>query len=336
MSNDTSIPIAFHQANTPDHPIENKVKVGLSACLAGLDVRYNGGHSRSKICNNRLQNYFSFTTFCPEVAAGFGTPRPTMRLIGDPQNPTLTYSDDSHADLTAQLTAGFQDKLESFASLDGYILMKNSPSCGMNRIKVYQENGYPHPEKGRGIFAAALRERYPLLPIEEEGRLNDAKLFENFVLRVYAHHYFRHEVLKAPSFTALINFHSRYKYVVMAHSQQSYRKLGRLLANGKQYSLDDLIPTYQTLLMTSLSRPASSKNHTNTLMHIAGYLKKTVPSKARQHIALIIERYRKGELPLVTPLTLLKHYIDQSDNLYLRQQRYLAPYPEELGLNNRL
>ncbi len=312
----------------------NTIQVGLSACLAGQEVRYNGGHCRSNLCLNTLGQHFKFTTFCPEVAAGFGTPRPTMRLVGDPDNPKLTYSDDDNSDLTSQLVDAFTPKLAGFSALDGYILMKNSPSCGMERIKVFQENGYPHQQRGQGLFTAALQKHHPLLPVEEAGRLNDARLRENFILRVFAHHHFRTEVLSNPNLHNLIKFHSSYKYVLMAHHQNRFRALGRMLAVASDQPIGQVIESYFSGFMKVLSKSANAKNHSNTLMHILGYLKKTVPSQARQHIVGIIHQYRAGHVPLITPLTLLRHYIDQSGSDYIRAQRYLQPYPASLGLNN--
>ncbi|MFA7554268.1 MAG: DUF523 and DUF1722 domain-containing protein [Spongiibacteraceae bacterium] len=313
-----------------------KLEVGLSACLAGQEVRYNGGHTQSKLCLELLGKHFNFNTFCPEVAAGFGTPRPTMRLVGNPENPTLQYSNDDKTDLTKQLTQGFVDKLPAFKTLDGYILMKNSPSCGLERVKVYQPSGYPDPVRGQGLFAAALKKQYPLMPIEEEGRLHDARLFENFVLRIYAYHNFRAEVLAEPSLHNLIQFHSSYKYILMAHHQPTYKKLGSVLGQAKKEHLKELIEYYFELFMQALAKPASKKNHTNTLLHILGYLKKSVPSEARINITEVIGKYHQGQLPLITPLTLLKHYLDQYGSEYIRHQRYLSPYPESLGLANHL
>lgn len=315
------------------------IKVGLSACLAGHEVRYNGGHCQSRLCLDELSQYFEYITFCPEVAAGFDTPRPTMRLVGDPEKPTLTFTPDikqEQLDLTAQLINGFKDRLSSFADLDGYILMKNSPSCGLSRIKVYQDNGYPHEQKGQGIFTAALQERYPNLPVEEEGRLHDDKLYENFVLRVYAHHNFRHEVLSEPSAHKLIQFHSSYKYVLMAHNQAAYKELGKRLAAIDKHELEQTLLEYQAAFMDALSVSATKENHTNTLMHILGYLKKTVSAEARQDIHKVILQYHQGDIPLNTPLTLLKHYIKQEGSEYIRAQRYLQPYPDRLGLANRI
>jgi uncharacterized protein YbgA (DUF1722 family)/uncharacterized protein YbbK (DUF523 family) len=312
------------------------VKVGLSACLAGQEVRYNGGHKQSSLCLKTLSQFFKFYTFCPEVSAGFGTPRPTMRLIGQPQQPTLAFSDDDGSDLTQQLVDGFQNQLSQVDDYDGYILIKNSPSCGLERVKVYQQNGHPHNDPGRGLYAAALREKYPLLPMEEEGRLHDAHLRENFILRVYAHYNFRHEVLAKPTPHNLLQFHSRYKYVLMAQSQTAYKQLGKMLSNLADVDLTRVLDAYFASFMKALAKPATRANHVNTMMHILGYLKKDVPSQARQKIVETIEHYRSGYVPLVTPLTLLSHYIEQTGSDYIRAQRYLAPYPEVLGLRNRI
>jgi uncharacterized protein YbgA (DUF1722 family)/uncharacterized protein YbbK (DUF523 family) len=313
-----------------------KIKVGLSACLAGQEVRYNGGHSQSKFCLEILSEYFRFKTFCPEVSAGFPIPRPTMRLVGDPANPRLTYSDDESAGLTSQLRAAIDPKLASFDQLDGYVLMKNSPSCGYKRVKVYQANGHPHSIRREGIFTEQLQKKYPLLPIEEDGRLNDPLLRENFILRVYAHHNFRHEVLADLSLHSLIQFHSRYKYTLMSHNQVLYRVLGKMLSNQGDQSIEALSTKYFALFMQALAKPASIKNHTNTLLHILGYLKKSVSSQSRISLMSVIHKYRQREIPLITPLTLLSHYIEQHGSEYIKAQRYFNPYPESLGLRNRV
>lgn len=306
------------------------IQVGLSACLAGQEVRYNGGHKQSNLCLNTLEKHFNFKTFCPEVAAGFGTPRPTMRLTGNPESPTLTFSNDESADLSAQLTGGFINKLPEFADLDGYILLKNSPSCGLERVKVYQPNGHPHQTSGIGLFARALKEKSPHMPIEEEGRLHDDCLYDNFVTRVYAYHNFRNEVLQQPSIHNLNKFHASYKYILMSHNQTQARALGHILAHQQQTTLETLINQYLEVFMQTLSKPTNRKNHSNTLFHILGYLKKSVPSIARQHIVSAINKYKEGITPLTAPLTLLTHYIEQYGSNYIITQRYLNPYPEDI------
>ncbi|MFT5930144.1 MAG: hypothetical protein ACI9GE_000329 [Oceanospirillaceae bacterium] len=307
------------------------IPVGISACLAGDKVRYNGGHTQSRLCLDLLSQCFKFTTFCPEVEAGFGTPRPTMRLIGNPASPQLVFSNDSTSNLTEQLVKGFEKKLPEMSHLDGYILMKNSPSCGLERIKVYLPNGNPHQIRTAGVFAKALKQQYPLMPIEEEGRLHDDKLFDNFVLRVYAHSNFRKEVLEQPSLHNLIIFHSRYKYLLMAHNQDKYRALGRLLGGNTSVPLATLINTYFCDFMEVLSKPSSRKNHTNALFHILGYLKGNLTSVAREHIIEVIHNYNKGITPLTTPLTLLKHHLMQHGSTYIQHQRYFEPYPEKIS-----
>jgi uncharacterized protein YbgA (DUF1722 family)/uncharacterized protein YbbK (DUF523 family) len=310
---------------------QSLIQVGLSACLAGHQVRHNGGHSQSRLCLNILSQHFTFKTFCPEVAAGFGTPRPTMRLIGDPKSPQLVSSKGVMPDLTPQLINGFENNLSGMSNLDGYILMKGSPSCGLERVKVYQLNGHPHQIRTAGLFAKALKEKYPLMPIEEEGRLHDDKLFDNFVLRVYAYSDFRREVLKQPSLHKLTTFHGRYKYILMAHNQEKCRDLGRLLGSHKNGSLEKLIHTYLESFIQTLTQPASRKNHTNTLLHILGYLKNSLPSPAKEHIVEVIYKYHKGLTPLTTPLTLLKHYLNQYGSSYIKNQRYFEPYPETMS-----
>lgn len=262
--------------------------------------------------------------------------RSAMRLMGEPSNPYLIYCSGHSQNLTEQLASSFHIKLPDMGKLDGYILMNNSPSCGMERVKVCQADGQPHIQRGRGLFASALMQAYPMMPVEEEGRLHDARLYENFILRVYAHHNFRHEVRQDLCLHKLIAFHSSYKYVLMAHNQSYYRSLGVLLADPKGKPLKQLVERYFFDFMNALAKPASAKNHTNTLFHILGYLKKIVPSATRQNIAEIILRYRREEIPLVVPLMLLKHYIEQEGTRYVRMQRYLQPYPAELGLANRI
>jgi uncharacterized protein YbgA (DUF1722 family)/uncharacterized protein YbbK (DUF523 family) len=320
----------------PSTPTALTIHIGISSCLLGEEVRYNGGHSNSKLCSDVFSKYFKYRRFCPEVAAGFSIPRPTMRLIGDPNKPQLRFSNNPDEDLTNQLTSGFERQLENFDELDGYILMKNSPSCGMERIKIYQENGHPHMQRGRGLFAEALMSKYPLLPVEEDGRLNDAPLRENFVMRVFAHANFRHEVVEQPSYHNLLQFHSSYKYMLMAHSQHDYRELGQLLAVSSKLPLDELIPRYKASFMQAISEPARRGNHCNTMQHILGYLKKTVSNEDRRGVQDVISQYHREEVNLATPMALLNHYIQLTGSDYIRAQRYFEPYPATLGLRNQV
>ncbi|MDH3377017.1 MAG: DUF523 and DUF1722 domain-containing protein [Gammaproteobacteria bacterium] len=312
------------------------IPVGISGCLLGDEVRHDGGHRRSKLCLGTFSDFFEYRRFCPEVAAGFGTPRPTMRLVGDPGNPRLRLSDHSGEDLTDQVVSGFSGQLETWSHLDGYILMKNSPSCGMTGIKIYRENGYPLEQRGRGLFAEALLKKYPFLPVEEEGRLNDHVLRENFVMRVYVHYNFRHEVRRQPSYHNLLQFHSSYKYLLMAHNQQAYRELGQLLAVSGKEPLPELLDEYQFRFTKAVSKPAKRGSQSNAMQHILGYLSRTVSSEERLGILDVIAQYHRAEVNLATPLTLLNHYIQRAGNDYVRAQRYLEPYPAAMGLRNQV
>lgn len=314
-----------------------KIPVGISACLLGDEVRFNGGHSRSLLCLKSLSRCFEYQRFCPEVAAGFPTPRPTMRLVGNPEAPELQFSaGDDRQNLAPRLIAGFEHKVRHCDGLDGYIMMKNSPSCGFERIKVYQENGHPHTQRVRGLFTDALMQAYPLLPVEEEGRLHDAPLRENFIMRVFAHYHFRKDVREQPRYANLINYHSSYKYLLLAHSQEAYRSLGKMLADAGKRDITELMDEYQTAFMAAVSKPAKRGAHCNAMQHILGYLKKTVSSEERQGILDVIEQYHREEVNLATPIALLNHYIQREGSEYVRAQRYLEPYPAALGLRNQV
>jgi uncharacterized protein YbgA (DUF1722 family)/uncharacterized protein YbbK (DUF523 family) len=312
----------------------SSIEIGMSACLIENEVYPNVGHTQSGLCLDVLSPCFKLTTFCPEVMTSFGSPRPTIRLAGDPSSPQGGFISTDSAlalDLASQLTEGCEKRLSEMSHLDGYILMKNAPSCGLERLKVSPPNGHPHQLRTAGVFARALKAQYPLMPIEEEERLHDNKLFDNFLLRVCAYHNFRKEVLEQSSLHNLMVFHSRYKYLLMAHNQEQCRALGRLLGTHKQGSVETLTHTYFRSFIEALSKPASRKNHTNALFHILGYLKGDLPAVAREHIVEIIHNYNKGLIPLTTPLTLLKHHLIQHGSAYIKDQRYLEPHPEKIS-----
>lgn len=317
-------------------PHKPRLRLGISGCLLGQKVRYNGGHKHSSLCTEVLAPWVEFVSFCPEEAAGFGTPRPAMHLTGPAQQPQLVQVRDSSRDLRPQLEAGFSQELDRFASLDGFILMAKSPSCGLFRIKLYNTEGQLQREHTRGIFASALHERYPLLPVEEEGRLHNPQLFDHFMLRVQAFQQYRTLVLAEPTAAKLTNFHARYKYLLMAHSQQKTREMGRYLANSHPLPLNQRCTEYQQQLMQCLGTPATRKNHSNALQHMLGYLRGHVNNEARQLLVKSIEQFRHGHQPLHVPLHLLQHYAAQLENSYLHQQQYFSPYPVQLHPVNQL
>lgn len=324
-------------------PIENEVtppiKVGISSCLMGDEVRFNGGHKRSRFCTDVLSQYFSFVPICPEVAIGMGIPRPAIRLVSDSSHEdSPVYArgvDDPSLDVTNDLRTYGEQQAELHSDLCGYVFMQKSPSCGLFDVKRYLANGHPEGTR-RGIYAEAFCNAHPLLPIEEAGRLNDDGLCENFLVRVYTYHDWQAFSRQHYSAKDLLSFHARYKYLVMAHSIQHYKAIGKLLSDLKSTDLTSIGQTYFELLMTALAKPATRKMHTNTLMHLQGHLKRHVSSQDKSELTDIIDQYRRGIIPLVVPLTLLKHHLNHVEDDYAHQQVYLNPHPYELGLRNRL
>ncbi len=312
------------------------IKVGISSCLLGQAVRYNGGHKLSTLCTQELGRYFEFVPTCPEAGAGLGIPRPPIRLTGAPGAPRAVHVSDASIDVTDQLQAYGAQRIPELGGLSGYIFIKNSPSCGLFRVKVYRADGVPQMEAGRGIFATALTRAYPLLPVEEDGRLQDPVLRENFIARVFAWHRWQHMKQQGLSAAGLIDFHSRYKYTLMAHSPQQYQVLGRMLADAGKQLPDVLGEQYFAGLMQALQQKATRGTNTNVLMHLQGYLKKQLSAGEKQSIGAVIEQYRKGIVPLVVPVTLLRHHFDQYPDPYIQRQSYLQPYPDELSLRNAL
>lgn len=318
----------------PEH--KKEINLGISACLMGEKVRYNGDHKKSSYCTNLLSQYFDFVPVCPEVAIGLGIPRKPIRLVGDMNQYRVKGTDDPTLDVTDELYDYGTRKARELDTISGYILMQKSPSCGMERVKVYHENGSPLGRSEPGIYARALMETNPLLPVEEEGRLHDPVLRENFINRVIAYHHWHEDVLKNLSYKKIGDFHARYKYQLMAHDQQGYAELGQLVAKGSNIPLDTMARDYFSQFMALLKQKANRKSHTNVLMHILGYLKKSITSADKQQLLKQIENYRTGIVPLIVPLTVLKHFVDIHGSDYVRNQYYLAPHPEALGLRNNL
>ncbi|MEH2919901.1 YbgA family protein [Samsonia erythrinae] len=308
------------------------IPVGISACLLGNPVRFDGGHKRLTFAVEELAPYLRFELVSPEMAVGLPVPRPALRLVREGENHiTLRASNGSPLEVTQQMTVFSADKVSQLQHLCGYIVCVKSPSCGMERVKVYDEVQKSARKSGIGLFTQELMRQMPWLPVEEDVRLNDPDLRENFIERVYALHELNQLWQNGLSRGALIAFHSRYKLLLLAHSQPEYRKLGPFVAGiDKWASLEDYIVEYRTRLMRLLSKPATRRNHTNVLMHVQGYFRQQLTSQQRQELAQLIDRYRQGLQPLLAPITLLKHYMAQYPDAYLAQQRYFEPYPEAL------
>lgn len=313
-----------------------KVPVGISQCLLGEHVRYDGGHKRSALCTELLASRFEFVPVCPEMGIGMGTPREPIHLVGGLKDDAVRAVGNRSPDLdvTAELQRYGRDKATELGELCGYIFMGRSPSCGLYNIKVYAETGSPLDRGTRGIYAREFTQRHPLLPVEEEGRLRDPRLLENFVTRVYA--WQRCRVLEAGGLTlaGLQEFHAHHKYLLMAHQPAAYRYLGRLVAQAQQRTVADAAHDYIHAFMAALQTVCSRQRHSNVLQHLAGYLKRDLDSASRRELAALIDEYRHGQLSLTAPLTLLRRHLQQHPNDYLRRQVYLEPHPPELMLRN--
>lgn len=312
----------------------NKIPVGVSQCLLGEPVRFDGGHKRNRYVTDVLGDYLQYHSVCPEVAIGLGIPRKPIRLIATDQQTRVRGSDDAALDVTDALAGQADIAAAELPDICGYIFMQNSPSCGVYGLKRYDEGGFPVDKRGRGAFAARLMALMPLLPVEEAGRLTDAGLRDNFITRVFAFADWKQTVVAAPSAKALVDFYSRYKYQVMAHHVPSYFEIGRFLANLAGRDIQQVCNEFIQLFMKALSHHASRKGNTNVMMHLRGYLKNALEREEQAELSRIIESYREGHVPLVVPLTLLKHHLLKNDNEYLKQQTFWSPHPEKLGLRN--
>ncbi len=315
---------------TPDTPIF----VGISACLLGRKVRFDGGHKEDRFITHTLGRYFEWVPVCPEVELGLGTPRETMRLVRvGGENHLITNK--SASDLTRPMRAFAIARVEELAAigLSGFLLKSDSPSCGMERVCVYTGGGRP-ARSGRGLFAETLLKRFPILPVEEEARLCDPRIRENWIERVFA--CWRLKALWNGRWTigSLMRFHTAHKLVLLAHSPQAYRNLGRLVASSEGIPRHQLRQTYEAGFMQALKKIATPGRHANVLQHMAGYFRKSLDEDSRRELQECIEDYRNGSLPRIVPLTLIKHYVRRFDVSYLAGQLYLYPHPKEVALRN--
>ena len=314
--------------------MNNQPVLGISGCLTGSAVRFDGGHKRMGFVMDALAKEVTFKPVCPEMAIGLPVPRPALRLVKTPVGDIrMRFTHAPHDDVTDKMADFAAQYLPSIANLDGFIVCAKSPSCGMERVRVYDEAGNRGAKEESGIFTAAMMARYPWLPVEEDGRLHDPVLRENFIARVFALHELN--AVRASGLTrrALLAYHSRYKLQLLAHNQAGYREIGPFVASMHEWKdLDAFFEAYREKLMAILKQPASRKNHTNVLMHIQGYFREQLNTRQRLELREVILNYRAGLLPILAPLTLLKHYLAEHPDDYLLTQNYFNPYPDELGL----
>lgn len=315
---------------------DGTIKVGASACLLGEAVRFDGGHKQDAYIRGTLSQYFELVPVCPEVAIGLGTPRQPIRLVGDPAMPRAVGVRNPQLDVTAELEEYGRRMGRELSDLSGYILKRASPSCGMERVKLYKPNGVPVGKSASGIYARVFMEEQPLLPMEEEGRLGDPVLRENFIQRVFVYHRWQTLVQSNLTPAKLVEFHARHKLMVMAHSQTAAKTLGQLVANAGIEPMDQIAPKYIEALMSTLKRRASRKQHANVLMHLMGFLKRALDTGDKAELVETVDAYRLGRVPLIVPMTLLKHHFRRHPDPYVQEQYYLEPHPKELMLRNLL
>jgi uncharacterized protein YbgA (DUF1722 family)/uncharacterized protein YbbK (DUF523 family) len=313
-----------------------KIRLGISTCLLGEPVRYDGGHRLDRFLTDTLGRYVEYLPVCPEVECGFGIPRESMHLEGDPQAPTLITSR-TRRDLTDQMLSWAHERVSQLEreGLCGFIFKSNSPSSGMERVKVLGRDGMPR-KIGTGIFAGVFMKHFPLVPVEEDGRLHDPVLRENFVERIFVLKRWREMIGQGAKIGGLVEFHSRHKLLIMAHSPRLGASLGKLVAAANTIQNQAPHEQYQSLLMEALKLRSTVKKNTNVLQHLMGYFKKEISTDEKQELLELIEHYHRGNFPLIVPITLINHYVRKYDQSYLKGQYYLNPHPVELQLRNHV
>ena len=314
----------------------SKPRLGISACLLGQKVRYDGAHKQDHFLTDTFGRFVEWVAVCPEVESGMGVPRETVRLVGAPEEPRM-IAERSGKDWTAVMQRYAAVRTQELAKLrlSGYIFKKDSPSCGLERVRLYSSKDTPL-RRARGLFARAVTEKFSLLPVEEEGRLNDPALRENFVERVFAYHRWQEALAGSRSAAALVDFHTRHKFLLLAHSERHHRRLGRLVADAKKLSLRTAYEEYGRLFMEALVVRANAKKHANVLEHMIGYFSERLSSDERKELVELIRDYRNELVPLIVPVTLFQHYVRKYGVAYLSNQIYLAPSPKELMLRNHV
>ncbi len=314
----------------------DKIKLGISTCLLGENIRYDGGHKLDRFLTDTLGYYVEYVPVCPEVECGLPVPRESMHLEGHPESPRLVTSQ-TRRDMTDRMVRWALRRVTELEREDlcGFIFKSNSPSSGMERIRVYDEKGMPS-KKSVGIFARAFMDRFPLLPVEDEEGLHDLEIRENFIERIFTLKRWREALVQKKNPGTVVDFHTKHKLLILSHSPKYYQTMGKLVARAKALPLKDFYNQYQVLLMEALKLKTTDKKNTNVLMHIMGYFKKQLSSKEKKELLEGIDLYRQRDIPLIVPITLINHHVRKYNQPYLKQQVYLNPDPLELQLKNHV
>ena len=314
----------------------NQIKIGISSCLLGNNVRYDGGHTLDRFLRNTLGQYVEYVPVCPEAECGLGVPREVMRLEGTPENPDM---------VTINTRKSITEKMKTWAAkrisrlkneeLCGYIFKSRSPSCGIKKVKVFNEKGKPVP-KGSGLFARAFTENFPLIPVEDEETIHDHEIRENFIERIFILKRWRDTIKGKKSAGKLVKFHSENKLILFAHSEKHYRLMGKIVAGAGKEKTGEAFRNYEQTMLEALNLKATPNKHINVLMHMMGYFKKQLSTDEKQELLKMLDEYKKGLIPLIAPVTLINHYAIKYDEPYLKAQTYLNPHPVELMLRNHV
>jgi uncharacterized protein YbgA (DUF1722 family)/uncharacterized protein YbbK (DUF523 family) len=313
-----------------------KIKLGISSCLLGENVRYDGGHKLDRFLTDTLGQYVEYVPVCPEVECGLPIPRESMHLEGDPDSPRLVTIR-TKQDMTDRMVRWARNRVSELEIEDlcGFIFKSDSPSSGMERVRVYNEKRTP-VKKGVGMFARIFMDHFPLLPVEEDGRLHDPILRENFIERIFSLKRWREILSKKESGGNLVEFHTKHKLLVLSHSPKHYQMMGKLVAKAKEIPIKELYQEYQAILMEALQIKATPKKNSNVLQHMMGYFREELSSNEKQELLEVIDDYRQEYIPLIVPITLIQHYVRKYDQPFLKEQVYLSPHPLELQLRNHV
>ena len=316
--------------------MEERLKLGISSCLLGEEVRWNGGHKLDRYLTDTLGQFVDFVPVCPEVEAGFGVPRESLRLVGDPEAPRLvTFKTKEDKTEPMLKWAGKRVKELEKEDLCGFIFKSDSPSSGMIRVKVYSEKGMPE-KKGVGMFAREFMSHFPRIPVEDDGRLHNPEIRENFIERIFTLRRWRQTLAKKATMGGLVEFHTRNKLLILSHSPKHAGLMGKLVAEGKSLPITDLFSRYEKILMEALALKTTLKKNMNVLQHMMGYFKKQLTSDEKQELLEVYDQYYQGLVPLLVPLTLMNHYVRKYDQPYLKEQTFLNPHPVELKLRTHV
>jgi len=315
---------------------DQRIKLGISSCLLGNPVRYDGGHKLDHFLTDTLGRHVDWVPVCPEVECGLPVPREAMHLVGDPGAPRLVTIR-SGVDHTVRMRKWAKKKVAELeqAELCGFVFKSRSPSSGMRGVKIYTEAGMPNAT-GSGLFAKAFMDTLPLIPMEDEGRMHDPGLRENFIERIFVYRRWQAYLSDDGTVGGLVAFHTEHKYLILAHSQKHYSALGKMVAGAKKMQKKELHAGYLVMLMEGLQLLATPKKNTNVLQHMAGYFKDALSADEKKELLEVITSYREGLVPLIVPVTLLRHYVRKYEERYLARQYYLNPHPLELMLRNHV